>query len=1751
MPLRPVARVLTVLFVFATANTLAHAQTTGDIAEGFTPYQSFHGGDVDSVNLYNGNLILRIPLASYPQRGGALKVSYSFLVNTKSSHVVKTCTPVTPSNCTYFWSYNGGGVVEDDAVGIIEKVIQPIPQSTNRDSEFAIVTSDGAQHPMVPEDSTGQVTGDATGFWANSSTFTTAPAPTVIIDRNGVRNFITATNGVLREDPNGNQITIASNGILTDTMGRSLPYMPATSTSIPGSSTTNFSGCTGPLPIASATIWSLPGVSGGTLQIKFCQVSAPINIPAQAPASAVSGATEIATQSIVLPNGTAWTLAYNGYGVPSQVTLPTGGTISYTYSPTIPQAIYPSPAVASRTVNANDGTGPQTWQYGPTVTDPLGNDTVHIFTEFGAAENLSYFETETLYYQGSRTSGTLLKTVQTAYNVVSEGNQVFTGTGVVPTSVTTTWPNGQVTQTQSDYDAEGPGNVSYGNVIARREYDYGSGDVGSLLRTTTTNYLAFSNATYLTNNLVSLLSSVQITDGSGTQRELTTYGYDESSLASSGISTNHDSAPPDGTARGNRTSVHRWLNTTGANITSTATFLDTGELQTATDPLGNKTTTAYSSTYVGAFPTTVTNALNQATNVAYDFDTGLVTSSTDANSLTTSYTYDSMWRLATVTRPDGGVDSIAHQESSFPFTATLTRPINSSQNRVSTNVFDGLGRVTQSQLTSDPQGTVYTDTTYDALGRISTVSNPHRTCGTDTTSSCGTTTYSYDPLSRKTSEAYPDGSTLTTAYCGPSTLVTDPTGKWRRSRTDGLGRLVEVDEPNAVGASVASTGCPSSGEPIFVTSYSYDALGNLTQVVQNGSHTRTFTYDSLSRLLTSNNPETGQINYTYDSNGNVLTKTDARSIVTTYGYDALNRETARSYSNGDTGITTIYDQTACLGLSTCQNIGHPTSATDAAGSEAWSYQVDATNRRSVHVNQRTTTSSPSNIAKTSTYYFDLAGDVTQVVYPTGRTVNYSFDAAGRASTAVDGSNGITYAAGLQTGLPSGCSATATCYTPQGTPYAVSLGQTSSFTGLNLTNIYNTRLQPQEFKASSSAGNAMDISYSFVDPATSKNAGHVNQLANNLDSTRSQTFTYDQLNRITAAQTTSTYATSPAHCWGETYTLDAWANLQSIAATTNSSYTSCSEEGGFSATADGNNHSGALSYDVSGNTSSDGINSYVWNGESQLKSAGGVSYSYDGGGRRAAKVGSKLYWYGSGGEILSETDASGNTTADYIYFGGKRIAMVPNTALSNGGFEVGLQGWSYWGTGITAQLISTPSLCYSGNDCLQLSNSDSGQTGDSDNELIPVAIGQTISLSAWVYQQSGGSGAAYWQLAVFDANSSTTGIAYIMGSPSSSTGTWVNETASYTVPTWATCPCYAYIYAALNTTSQSDVARFDAATVNVSGDPNAGVLYYVSDELGTSRVITRNTGAVCYDADFYPYGGERPYTDYCPQPYKFEGKERDQETGNDDFGARYYSNRFGRWLSADWSAVPVAVPYATLANPQTLNLYSMVGDDPETSADLDGHTDVWDVVNFVVGAVNAFASDTVGGAGRQQQDTTAGKLGAAAGDAGATIFGGTEAVAGVGGVGTGVALTSTGEGAIVGVPLTVVSAAATAQGTVTATTGAANLGAAAGDAINGALQSSGSGQDTTRAARREAMRQEGIPTSQQPSSQTSTEAGRQYTYEVPKEGGGTQTKIVTNQLKDENHGPHVEAGAPKANGQTDPSGRLRHANPKIKVDFNQH
>src|SRR6266481_5618651 len=127
-----------------------------------------------------------------------------------------------------------------------------------------------------------------------------------------------------------------------------------------------------------------------------------------------------------------------------------------------------------------------------------------------------------------------------------------------------------------------------------------------------------------------------------------------------------------------------------------------------------------------------------------------------------------------------------------------------------------------------------------------------------------------------------------------------------------------------------------------------------------------------------------------------------------------------------------------------------------------------------------------------------------------------------------------------------------------------------------------------------------------------------------------------------------------------------------------------------------------------------------------------------------------------------------------------------------------------------------------------------------------------------------------------------------------------------------------------------VARRDG--VNGAG----GVFYYFSDHLKTASVITDSAGNIKSESDYYPWGGELQFTNNDSNHYKFTGKERDTETQLDYFGARYYSNGLGRFVTPDWSAVPVPVPYADLTDPQSLNQYTYVRNIPTTRFDLDGH-----------------------------------------------------------------------------------------------------------------------------------------------------------------------------------------------------------------------
>jgi hypothetical protein len=282
---------------------------------------------------------------------------------------------------------------------------------------------------------------------------------------------------------------------------------------------------------------------------------------------------------------------------------------------------------------------------------------------------------------------------------------------------------------------------------------------------------------------------------------------------------------------------------------------------------------------------------------------------------------------------------------------------------------------------------------------VHTVSNPYFSTSDPT---YGLTTYTYDALNRTTILLDSDGTNKQTwSYSGPTVTYTNENGnQWQRT-SDELGRLIMVKEPS--GASQTAT---------METDYSYDTLNNLRSVTQwggpygsSGARTRSFTYDNLSRLLTSFNPETGTVCYGqwsgstcingYDANSNLKYKTDARGVTVSYSYDALNRWLSKSYSDVTTTATPLscyqYDSSSIAnGLGRLAN--------------AW------TQSASIATSCATTTPSSGFLTKRSILAYDPMGRLlneqqfTPASQASGAPYSpaYTYDLAGNLHTSTSG-----------------------------------------------------------------------------------------------------------------------------------------------------------------------------------------------------------------------------------------------------------------------------------------------------------------------------------------------------------------------------------------------------------------------------------------------------------------------------------------------------------------------------------------------------------------------------------------------------------------------------------------------------------------------------------------------------------------------------------------------------------------------------
>jgi RHS repeat-associated protein len=524
-------------------------------------------------------------------------------------------------------------------------------------------------------------------------------------------------------------------------------------------------------------------------------------------------------------------------------------------------------------------------------------------------------------------------------------------------------------------------------------------------------------------------------------------------------------------------------------------------------------------------------------------------------------------------------------------------------------------------------------------------------CAGETT--WGITTFQYDALNREKLMIPPDGSqssnNIRTTYTGNSVTVTDEAGKTRTTTTDALGRLVQVSE----------------GSLGYVTLNFYDALGNLTCIEQHGGVTgtgcassssndatspwrvRRFTYDSLSHLISAKNPETGTITYGYNLDGVLTSKTDARGVTVYYTPDALHRVQQKSYSNSEPTVTYSYDAFAA---GSNYGVGMRTGMSDASGSTSWTY--DKMGR--VWSEQQTVGSLTKSVQNT----YNLYGSVATITYPSGSVLSVVPGADGEPLSATDTTNNISYAKSL-------------IYAPTAQMTSAIFGYSSNYAGIQEINSYNSRGQPIRLQAcglptctdgaSSQTPYLLDLGYNYGLGVNDN--GNVLGITNNKDTSRSQSFSYDALNRL--SQATSGTA------WGIAFSIDAWGNLYQTNAVSGTSTNPMSVsqvmnvKNQFTVSGYGYDAAGNVVTDGGGINACPGALAYNWNAEEQLSCAAGATYNYDGDGVRVKKSGGSaaimLYW---GAGTLAESDMNGILTAEYIYLNGRRIARrdISNSAV---------------------------------------------------------------------------------------------------------------------------------------------------------------------------------------------------------------------------------------------------------------------------------------------------------------------------------------------------------------------------------------------------------------------------------------------------------------------------------------------------------
>src|SRR5712692_9314011 len=633
-----------------------------------------------------------------------------------------------------------------------------------------------------------------------------------------------------------------------------------------------------------------------------------------------------------------------------------------------------------------------------------------------------------------------------------------------------------------------------------------------------------------------------------------------------------------------------------------------GNLSTTTsytyDAFGNKLTTSVSGTGVvsrtagntydsrGQFLTSSANALNQTETYAFDPRWGVLASQTGPNGLTTTWSYDGFGRKLLETRPDTNTTTISYAATAPGY--SVTTQVSGSPAVMA--YFDLLGRATRGQTQGFDGTTIYQDTQYNNLGLIAQVSTPYLPAIT-LPANAPRTMYTYDILGRVTRVIAPDGSATSTNYAGRGPTL--------------LGAIVQVT--NALNQTTSQT-VNGEGQTIAVkdalnntTVYTYDAFGNLIQTTDPQGHAITLSYDLRGRKTGMNDPDMGTWSYTYDAFGELLSQTDAKGQTVSMTYDPLGRLQTRSELEGVSQWS--YD-------SAVKGIGKPALVSGANGyQQTFAYDTlgrPASLQATVEGEVYTTTTSYDSLSRVSNRTYPMTGVSINNVYNAQGFLSEVHDAASNAlywrTDSVNVRGQITHET-LGNNLAS---------THGYDPLTGLLQTMTTGTGSNSTVVQN-------------------LSYSFDALGNLLNRHDTNQ-------NTTESFTYDALNRLTAATGLSS----------KTYGYDSLGNLTSKSDVGTYTYGTTTLPHALLSTSGTLNAS--YTYDADGNMLSGngrGFSYTSFNKPSQISQMGAITtLAYDANHNR-----------------LTKTTASGKT----VYIGGAYERLTAGTLITHKHFIMAAGG----------------------------------------------------------------------------------------------------------------------------------------------------------------------------------------------------------------------------------------------------------------------------------------------------------------------------------------------------------------------------------------------------------------------------------------------------------------------------------------------